>query len=614
MPRLTQRSWPKSWLTGIRFTVCHPEVFRVEQEIMSIVREGLGKGHRCRLVQSERGLTDSNATVISRSLHSAAGRADRVRIISAQGRSLDHGVNMECASPKAEAETPWLLQIPRWNRDEVRAHLDEDERETGGRRDILIVVEECAHAGDFLQLASQIASIPAAESLARARQLKVHRQPLEFVDGSLPTKTKGRLPPFKGRKPSELRLIIVGEDYPEDARLGWNDRIGREWILSLPDEQRGRFVQLDSTIPWPTEDEDFDWVGKELFGYRRGLLEIGTRRKIEGVKINPTRLRIEGVQRSRTVSLEELLRDGANVALVQPMPFRFTTGLQLEVLLDFKKDGMKLKKGEVVLVERVSDDELKLRDGRVVPSLFRAFAPGGIVREAAGFNSNRPDVVYVTNPLTADIFERLQGYPVSSRKIILTDDVPGAKAHIANQIHRDSEAKRLRKIERLIAGNSDNQFGVLPLRGSWEVRAEQPERAITHPGSTQLKRAAAPVGSKAPVLPTAPDEACPSRDRSAYTDSNAGAGKSTAPADSAEAPQSGLSFHGLVLPSQHDEEDENTATKPISDPNSAKSDARTGADVPDAPSGKLKHSKKKAKKKKTGKATKQMEEDRDLPR
>jgi len=487
--------------------VCHPEVFRMEREILETLRAGLGRGSNCRLVVPS---GDSKAPKVSRSLASAAHRRDRVRIVSAKGKALDGEAVLELKNGSRGREAPWLILLRRWNAAEVRRFLSEDRKETGGKRDIMVVVEEADHAGDFVRLASQIASVAEAGSLGRARQLRFDGKVIEIQPDGLPRYGSRRFPPLEGRSASELRVVVAGADYPDSLRRWRNIQLGREWVLAQPEESKGPLITLDIPLPWPAPGAEYDWGGKGFFAFRYGgPFRHSSRWMVEGVTEDPTVLKIRARKRPGLIRVSDFKEPESTTALIKPMQFRFAPGLQLEVLLDYAMDGLKLFRGEIVLVAKILEEAIELSDGRIVPDRFRAFSPGGIVTELVP-EQRPPEVLFVANPLTEDFLSRWKRYAAARRVVVPAPDAGKMKVALAGKIHTHLKKIRWETNERQLHGEEASRYGVLPPRGAWQIKDAEPEKepALEQPASVEEERTP-DIESAETIPPEAPAETPP---------------------------------------------------------------------------------------------------------
>lgn len=178
--------------------VCHLELFQSEQRILEMVRDGLENGAPCQLVLP---VDRAKGVRVPRGVASVAKRTNRIRIISANGDDLPDNTAMELSDSKLPGEAPWSIPLPRWNTSEVLSFLKEDELETGGSRNILVVVQAPDRAGDFLRLVSGVASVPTADSLSRPKELKVSKNPIELIEGSFPGNRASAFPLLGGDHP-----------------------------------------------------------------------------------------------------------------------------------------------------------------------------------------------------------------------------------------------------------------------------------------------------------------------------------------------------------------------------------------------------------------------------
>lgn len=446
--------------------VCHRKAFLAEKKILDAVRSGLTNGNQCRLVLAA---DRPKKERIPKRLASAAKRMDRIRIISARGHSLGAETALEIVKKNGPVEAPWLVLLSRWDTSEVLALLKEDHQETGGTRDLMVVIEEADHAGDFLRLVSAIASVPGGRSLKKMKQMRVGERAIEIQEGILPTAIGQRFPRLEERSSSELKIVVAGDGYPEDLRLGWNLQAGRDWVLHQPNELKGPLVTLDIPVPWPEPGAAYDWKGKGLFAFQEGAMHHGNSWTIEDASGEPCHLTLRGKRKSRIILASELLGWQETVALVRRVDMRYVSGLQLEVLLSFEKVRLVLRRGEVVLIKTMVGNAIELEDGRVVPDCFRAFAPVLIQADFHPDNKRPPDVIYVANPMTKDIVERLNRYQSAQRIIVMAPDVTKAKTAIAGRLHMKLHEVRQKKIVRLCEGKDVSEYGIIPPRGSWQI-------------------------------------------------------------------------------------------------------------------------------------------------
>lgn len=449
--------------------VCHLEFFQVEQRILEGVREGLGRGSPCKLSLPK---NRPEGSKVPRRVASAGKRPDRIRIISANGEVLPGDTTMEFSDTSQAGEAPWLICLAQWNPAEVLSLLNEDERETGGTRNILVVVEASDHAGDFLRLVSGVASVPTGDSLGKTTQLRVGRTPIELINGELPVEPGQRFPLLERRPPGEMWVAVAGRDYDEDLRCAWNYQAGREWVLHQPNDLKGPMLELDFPVRWPKPGEPFDWKGKGLFAFKQGAIHHGHRWTILDAFGDPCRLILKGVGKSKEVSAVEVISWQNTVALVNPMEFRYVPGLQMEVLLRFEKSSFVLRKGELVLLRDVLSDCVVLEDGRAVPNEFRAFSPALVMADFKPSRKRPPDLVCVTDPFTEDIWKRLRHFRDARRLVVMTNELARAKVVLAHSLSKTLSISRKRKIDRIFCEEEDACGVVLPPRGVWVTAVE----------------------------------------------------------------------------------------------------------------------------------------------
>lgn len=448
--------------------ICHLELFQVEQRILEAVRAGLGEGSPCKLTLPK---NRPEGSKVPRRVASAGKRPDRIRIISANGEVLPGDTAVEYSDTSQVAEAPWLICLAQWNPAEVLSYLNEDERETGGTRNILVVVEAPDHAGDFLRLVSGVASVPSGDSLGKSKQLRVGKKPIELIAGELPVKPGQRFPLLEGRPPDQIWLAVAGRDYPENVRCAWNYHAGREWVLHQPNDLKGPMLELDIPVPWPKLGEPFDWKGKGLFAFKQGAIHHGHRWTILDAFGDPCRLMLKGVGKSKEVYAAEVINWQNSVALVNPMEFRYVPGLQMEVLLRFEKSRLVLKKGELVLFREVLSDCVILEDGRVVPNEFRAFAPALIMADLKPSRTRPADLLCLTDPFVGDIWKRLRQFRGARRLVVMTNELAKAKALLAHSLSETMSINRKRKIHRIFSEEKGAGGVVLPPRGVWVTAA-----------------------------------------------------------------------------------------------------------------------------------------------
>lgn len=464
-------------LAGKRNAVCHPRLFRVEQNILGMLRDGLGKGNACEITLPEGRIT-------SRRLASAARRPDLVRIISQEDRDLEDEAALEILGGHSSCEEPHFERLEHWDAARVLRVLS-----ANPARDVLVLVREAARAGDFVSLASRIASLPSADSLVRSRRLKLDGKPLEVTEGQLPRKVAGRFRVLQRGSREELRVIVVPSAYPEEPRLAWNDLLARRLfgLLAGPGDSSVLYY-FDEVVPWSKVGDGYDWSSHALFCFRNNkLFRHGTRWTV--VNFNREMLQLKAIQRMRTVKIEEVLAVKDTTALVMPTISRLTAGTQLESLLDFRKDGMRLRTGEAVLVSRVLEDKsIVLDGGRVVPSVFRAFRPTALVRRVVK-SSRPPDVVVVADPPKTGILEHLRNFAFWRKMILLAERGKELRELIAVEIAAELHMEKNSQIARLLdAAEETEEHGVLPSRSSWVLDEEELTREAHGETAAEVER------------------------------------------------------------------------------------------------------------------------------
>ena len=137
-------------LLGPNGTCCHRDNFLAEQEIIRLVRDGVGKGHPCRISGVRKGDR-------VRAEASAAARPDRIRIIT-PGRALPE---MAVFEPAIAGSTKPLeyVSFPSWDPHQVLRFLKNNPNE-----DVMLAISGPVHAGEFPCFIRTVASVIAAAS------------------------------------------------------------------------------------------------------------------------------------------------------------------------------------------------------------------------------------------------------------------------------------------------------------------------------------------------------------------------------------------------------------------------------------------------------------------
>ncbi len=435
---------------------CHRDLFETEQIILNFVRDGLDKGKPGRI--------KSPAVKVSRHFLAALARADRVRIVSLEGRGLP---DLALSPLMAGDSAPILLTLDQWNPLKVKSLLEKNQKV-----DVIIAINESPRAGDFLGVVGQIVSAP-EKKLTNRRRFYISKHSFDVERGKIP-EAVGDAIGVEGLNGPGISAVIVRPNYPEISRKEWNWELGKRWILHRPMELSGEIVVLDTIIPWENvQDPGFVWPGKTLYAHRNNpVCRVGSRWTV--IESRPEILRVRGIRRTIDVSLSALLAEQDHVAIVEPRLCRAPKGLQLEVLLNFQsrgETGTTLYPGEIVVCQEVlADESIRLVDGRIIPLRFRALAPAMLVRHLVR-HQQPVERLLVEVSSKQDIRKVLQ--QVQERKVridritLLSDKDDALRDRIQAEIDKADGVARPVKITRLCDGGPEVSALMLPSRSFW---------------------------------------------------------------------------------------------------------------------------------------------------
>lgn len=428
--------------------LCHPRFFRIEQEVMERVREGLGDGIPLEIGED---------SAVPRAVAYAAARPDQIRVVA--GVPEKPGVeDVACLN---------RLHLPEWDAGQVLAFFREYPNQ-----ELLVTVAKRPRAGDFLGYLARFATSPPEEWLAQTPILQIRKKPVRLLEGKIPEEVEDVWEWVRGAGEGRSVAVVVPPDYPERMRVAVNREIATRQILPRSFDPANWPVELERVISWEDVQETFDWKNKILFAWRNNpLLRHGSRRSVLEIGKGGF-LKTQGVRRSDWRAVGELREVADAVAIVEPYHFRLVAGLQLEALLRYRIKGMRLEAGELVQVRELrGDGSLVLMDGRVVPPVYRAFAPATLVRELHP-RGPVPDVVVVEAEPAEGVWARLQKIRFSEGLLVLSRNLAELRQGIAREIHGRWVKQRQAWIKRFWEGEKD--YGIFPARKSWGIDESKP--------------------------------------------------------------------------------------------------------------------------------------------
>jgi len=381
-------------IEGPRQTLCHPAIFHSEERILEHVIAGLGKGHPFTVEMPEGAINWCG----SREMKAAASRNDRVRFVLLQGEKRPEGIRFRGADTKG-SEVP-RLELSSWAPTPA-FHLLTKHPEG----DLVVVVREVTHKGDFLERLGRLWGATLRATLAKRRQLTWKGRVIEVVregmDGLV----------------SRLREGLCGS-----KSIAFWDRegIGETLDRRVFSRRNGKssIIELDEPVPTEILSDFIERRGASVFTLHEGTFHHHTRWTVAFYTPESDEFTLKGRRKSRTTRKSELIALLGEIAVVKPRPSLVASGMQLRIDFDYEEGGCYFKAGELVRVKAVNaDSRVALEDGREISPAFSLWRPSVILKK---FENCSPPVSHLIIQGLQLSLDELLALPWKKKLTILT--------------------------------------------------------------------------------------------------------------------------------------------------------------------------------------------------
>lgn len=432
--------------------LCNPRVFEVEQRILGILENGLGKGRK-HIVKGGKGTT---------SLRNAARRPDQVRLACVVGDPL--------VPEEFRDKTPGLpvLEMKSWD-----PFLAQELLEKHANNEVLLAVEGRFLEGEFLYSAQSIQtpSEPSSSDHWRAAGRRI-----------------------------ELRLMGEPPVVLETIQPAMDEQLPEKHVGRRPGAVR---IESEEVVPWEALGGNPAPTGLSLValrncdGFRHGTRYEITNRTADGSWL------LRG--KRQPVSDERFRAALPYLVLTRRRELEIAPGDILEILVGLRTPSLKLRVGAQVKVRKIhADQAIELDDGQVIPPEFRMFGLPGTFKKSP----RKKTGILVVRDFDPDQWSWERLLKLKARRIVLM--VAAAKLEAVRRWITKAVTETLKKAKNKvivrIVGRKDGGEPYLGTRRQWIADVRKASLDQSQPASPSLpEKPTSPSRKKKPSQTPEPD-------------------------------------------------------------------------------------------------------------